>query len=174
MINMSRYYDDYIMDSLESALLSPNQRIRPRVMVYDGITGVVKERWTELITGLVTIDVDTNPHSRMEITIYRPKTTLSPGDLWLNDLYQAFYEIYVKELDSDAYNHENGGWVSIPVFAGLVVPGSIRKAEQDSSIVSIVAYGFEQRYMYPLGVVMKIQKGAKHSTGIRQVLNNYD
>jgi len=162
------------MDCLEAALLSPNQRVRPRVMVYDGITGVIKERWTELITGLVTLDVDTNPHSRLEITIHRPKTTLSPGDLWLNDLYQAFYEIYVKELDSDAYNHENGGWVSIPVFAGLVIPGSIRKAEQDSSIVTIVAYGFEQRYMYPLGVVMKIQKGAKHSTGIRQVLNNYD
>ena len=174
MINMSRFYDDYIMDALDAALLAPNQRVRPRVMVYDGITGVVKERWTELIHGLVTIDVDSEPHSRLEITIYRPKTTLDTGDLWLNDLYQAFYEIYVKELDSDAYDHENGGWVSIPVFAGLVVPGSIRKSDQDSAIVSITAYGFEQRYMYPLGVVEKIQKGAKHSTGIKQILNNYD
>ncbi len=174
MINMSRYYDDYIMDCLDYALHSPNQRVRPRVMVYDGLTGVIKERFTELIHGLVTVDVDSNPHSRLEFTIFRPKTTLSPGDLWLNDLYQAFYEIYVKELDSDAYYHENGGWISIPVFAGVVIPGSIRKAEQDSAIVSITCYGFEQRYMYPLGVVMKVQRGAKHSTGIRQILNNYD
>ena len=174
MINLSRQYDDYIMDSLDAALIAPNQLMRPRVMVYDGITGQVKEKWTELITGLVTVDVDSDPHRRLEITIVRPKTTLSPGDLWLNDLYQAFYEIYVKELDSDAYDHQDGGWISIPVFAGLVVPGSIRKSEQDSSIVTITAFGFEQRYMYPLGVVMKIQRGAKHSTGVRQILNNYD
>jgi hypothetical protein len=143
-------------------------------MVYDSQTGAVKEKWTELIDGLVTVDVDSNPHSRLEFTIYRPKTTLAPGDLWLNDLYQAFYEIYVKELDSAAYDYQDGGWISIPVFAGLVVPGSIRKAEQDSAIVTITAYGYEQRYMYPLGVVNKIQKGAKHSTGIRQILNYYD
>jgi len=174
MINMSQYYDDYIMDSLDAALMAPNQLVRPRVMVYDGITGAVKENWTELIDGIVTIDTDSSPHSRLEFTIYRPKTTLGPGDLWLNDLYQAFYEIYVKELNSDAYDYQNGGWVSIPVFAGLVVPGSIRKAEQDSAIVTITAYGFEQRYMYPLGVVHKIQKGCKHSTGIREIFNYYD
>jgi len=81
MINMSRQYDDYIMDCLDAALVAPNQRVRPRVMVYDGITGQRKEKWTELISGLVTIDVESNPHSRLEFTIYRPKTTLAPGDL---------------------------------------------------------------------------------------------
>jgi len=174
MINMSKYYDDYIMDCLDAALLSPNQLTRPRVMVYDGITGATKENWTELIDGLVTVDVDSNPHTRLEFTIYRPKTTLAPGDLWLNDLYQAFYEVYVKELDSPAYGYLNGGWVSIPVFAGLVVPGSIRKSDQDSAIVTITAYGFEQRYMYPLGVVHKLTKGQKHSSAIKTIFNYYD
>jgi len=174
MLSLEGKYPAAILNALEDALRAPNRIMRPRVCIYDGLSGALKVEINELISGSVTVDTNTSPSKKLEIEFYRPKTLFGIHDIWLTDLYQAFYEIYVPLLNTAAYDYQDGGFIPIPVFAGLLVPGSIKKSGIDASIVEISAFGFEQRYMYPLGTIQTITKGTKHSDAIKGVIDYYD
>jgi hypothetical protein len=129
------------------------------------------ERMPTIMTGDIAVNTVNKPHRRCSVQMIRPRTSLAQDDLWINDIYRVWQEIHIPEVNSSTHDYRNGGWVGVPVFFGSMAPGGM-KVEDDR--VTLNLYGYEKRWMYPLGWSTTIRKGTYVHDAIKIILTNFE
>lgn len=165
MYNLHRLYDADTVAAYEETIKSSHTH-STRILILDSNLQV-REELSGLLSGSVEVNQDNRPHRRLNISLYRPKTSFQVYDWWFTDNWQVWYDVYCANI---------GQTIGVPIFAGKLAPGAagLKKRKTDSSIVDVTAIGYEARYATPLGRPRRIPKGWKNTYAIGNILDYYD